>query len=369
MYNSLKGKLMKKTLLVLAVSIVMALGCASTACANDQVGDQKLAAASASVQADDGEGASDQAGEGKAADGENTGEDAGKTPDSEQADALASIESATVTAPKQTYTGAALEPDITVELDDETLKPDVDYTVTYTDNKEVGTGKVTITGIGKYEGEATGEFAIDHVPELDAFTDLDSNGWYLSSANGTLPDAQTYYLDVVLARGIMLGYEDSTGARTKFGPDDPVTRGQVATMLYRLSHPDATDTTDAKAISHVGNESGLPDVARGKYYTAAVNWAVEAGVVSGYRDSVDRYFAFGADDPISREQLATMIGRFCVGYLTMKAGSASLGGFSDYQDISSFAKRVSGSAWTTPSCPATRARACSARAIRRRVAR
>jgi len=338
MYNSLKGKLMKKTLLVLAVSIVMALGCASTACANDQVGDQKLAAASASVQADDGEGASDQAGEGKAADGENTGEDAGKTPDSEQADALASIESATVTAPKQTYTGAALEPDITVELDDETLKPDVDYTVTYTDNKEVGTGKVTITGIGKYEGEATGEFAIDHVPELDAFTDLDSNGWYLSSANGTLPDAQTYYLDVVLARGIMLGYEDSTGARTKFGPDDPVTRGQVATMLYRLSHPDATDTTDAKAISHVGNESGLPDVARGKYYTAAVNWAVEAGVVSGYRDSVDRYFAFGADDPISREQLATMIGRFCVGYLTMKAGSASLGGFSDYQDISSFAK-------------------------------
>ena len=174
-------------------------------------------------------------------------------------DAPISIESALVTAPKQTYTGTALEPDITVELDDETLKPNVDYTVTYADNKEVGTGKATITGIGKYEGEATGEFAIDHVPELDAFTDLDSNGWYLSSANGTLPDAQTYYLDTVLARGIMLGYEDNTGARTKFGPDDPVTRGQVATMLYRLSHPEATDTTDAKAISRVGNESGLPD--------------------------------------------------------------------------------------------------------------
>ena len=172
--------------------------------------------------------------------------------------------------------------------------------------------------------------------EIALFEDLDESQWYLSKDEGTVPGTDTLFIELVVKRGIMLGYQDKTGARTKFGPDDPVTRGQVVTMLYRLSHPDSTDTTDATA--YAANGTQLPDVADNQYFTAAVNWAVEAGIVSGYRDAVERYYSFGADDPITREQLATMVGRFCVGYAGMKATMANIDSFSDFSAIRNYAK-------------------------------
>ena len=351
-----------KTTLIVAIAVVVALACPAAAFADEpdagyapttlqtQVeGEAEEPEEEAAVDAEqedgDGADASDEGdkaeGDGEAddkADGESADDQGGEKDRSDEQAQAASLAKATVKVADQSYTGDELKPAVTVKLAGKVLKDGVDYTVAYADNKEVGTAKATVTGIGEYSGEAVGEFAIGHADELASFKDLDDDAWYLSDDKGTLPETQTLYLDVVLARGVMLGYQDATGARTKFGPDDPVTRGQVVTMLYRLSHPDAADTTDAKAVAAARNGSGLPDVADARFYTAAVSWAVEAGVVSGYRDVLDRYYAFGANDPITREQLATMIGRFCVGYLGMPMATANIDTFSDASYISSYAK-------------------------------
>ena len=68
---------------------------------------------------------------------------------------------------KYTYTGQELKPsysDIKITYNDMILTSS-DYEITgYENNKEVGTGKVKIKGIGNYNGTATIEFAIEKAP-------------------------------------------------------------------------------------------------------------------------------------------------------------------------------------------------------------
>ena len=70
------------------------------------------------------------------------------------------------------YTGEEIRPTV---LTDGSVTEDVDYTVTYSDNIEVGTGKVLVTGIGDYSGGVTYTFDIiaarediaDHITGID----------------------------------------------------------------------------------------------------------------------------------------------------------------------------------------------------------
>lgn len=56
-----------------------------------------------------------------------------------------------------TYNGA----DQTKSVTSSSLKENVDYTVSYSDNRNAGTATITITGIGKYKGSLTYEFTIN----------------------------------------------------------------------------------------------------------------------------------------------------------------------------------------------------------------
>ena len=62
--------------------------------------------------------------------------------------------------PDQTYTGAAITPDLTVTLGDATLMPGTDYTAYYYNNVNAGTATVTISGIGNYTGNKSATFVI-----------------------------------------------------------------------------------------------------------------------------------------------------------------------------------------------------------------
>ena len=74
----------------------------------------------------------------------------------------ASLEGASITLDQTqfTVTGSEIRPAVTVTLDGKTLTVGTDYTVTYANNKEIGTATVTVTGTGNYTGTAQTTFTI-----------------------------------------------------------------------------------------------------------------------------------------------------------------------------------------------------------------
>lgn len=135
------------------------------------------------------------------------------------------------------------------------------------------------------------------------FTDVAASSWYY--------DAVSY----VYGKGMMNG----TAADT-FAPEVTTSRGMIVTILYRLA-----GTPAAKA-------SSFPDVPDGRYYTAAVGWAAEKGIVNGYENGL-----FQPDIPITREQMAAILYRYAnaMGYQVSQRGDLSV--FSDQAHISSYA--------------------------------
>ena len=73
---------------------------------------------------------------------------------------LTPIEKTSVQVDPQTYTGKPLTPKPTVTLGPTVLQEGADYTLSYSDNTNVGTAKITIAGIGDYTGTKVVGFEI-----------------------------------------------------------------------------------------------------------------------------------------------------------------------------------------------------------------
>ena len=119
--------------------------------------------------------------------------------------------------------------------------------------------------------------------------------------------------------GLMDGVGDSL-----FAPNSETTRAQLVTILYRLA-----------GEPEPGGDSGFADVETGTWYTDAVAWAAENGIVNGTTDTT---FAPGED--ITREQLAAILYRYaaCQGYDVSQR--ADLSGFGDASSISGYAQEA-----------------------------
>lgn len=111
--------------------------------------------------------------------------------------------------------------------------------------------------------------------------------------------------------GLMTGYADEQGvSRGLFGPEDTVTRAQLATILYRHANPDSDATTDASAFED--DETGMTDVEDQQFYTAAINWAYETGVMRGDVDGEtgESLGTMRPNSQVNREEAATMLARY-----------------------------------------------------------
>ena len=102
----------------------------------------------------------------------------------------------TITAPGQIYTGAALEPALTVVYNGVTLAAGADYDVAYANNVEVGTASYTVTFKGNYTGTASGTFAISKAPAASVPSDqvtgpTGSTGTVAAPQTGTAPTVGT----------------------------------------------------------------------------------------------------------------------------------------------------------------------------------
>lgn len=109
-----------------------------------------------------------------------------------------------------------------------------------------------------------------------SYTDVAAGDWFCSD------------VAYVSVNGLMNGTGETT-----FNPYGYVSRAMVPTVLYRLAGQPAAPA------------GSFTDVAAGMWYTDAISWAAENGIVNGVGSG-----AFGVDSDITREQLVTMLYRY-----------------------------------------------------------
>ena len=149
----------------------------------------------------------------------------------------------------------------------------------------------------------------DENPDIvvNPFTDVSEKDWFYNDAM------------FVYKNGLMLGT-----SKTLFSPHGTVTRGMMATILWRMEG----------SLAPKG-ENSFTDVEAGRWYTDAITWTTENGIFAGY--SKDK---FGPDDPITREQLTAIFYRYAdyKGYKLTITGN--LDKFEDADKITDYAKTV-----------------------------
>ena len=119
--------------------------------------------------------------------------------------------------------------------------------------------------------------------------------------------------------GLMDGVGDNL-----FAPNSETTRAQLVTILYRLA-----------GQPEPGGDSGFSDVETGIWYTDAVAWATENGIVNGVSDT-----EFAPGDDITREQLAVILYRYAAYQGYDVSQRADLSGFGDASSISGYAQEA-----------------------------
>ncbi len=105
-----------------------------------------------------------------------------------------------------------------------------------------------------------------------------------------VPPSHTFYTHIswLADQGITYGYADGS-----FGPDDSVTRGQLAAFLYKMAgSPDYTPPSTPT----------FPDVSRSNTFYKHVEWLVSTGIASGYSNG-----RFGVSDSVTRGQMAVFL--------------------------------------------------------------
>ena len=137
----------------------------------------------------------------------------------------------------------------------------------------------------------------------------------------------------VAERGLITGYTDGVKAG-QFGVGDVLTRAQLATILWRNACPDEYASYDPETAK---DTTGIDGSADGMYYTAAANWAVKNGVITGF-DREDGSKDFAADDDVSFEQLITILSRLCATPEELDAAGSDLSAFADGDLASSWSR-------------------------------
>ena len=157
----------------------------------------------------------------------------------------------------------------------------------------------------KKDEEPTTPVTPDAPEDKDGFTDVDSDDWYA--------DAVSY----VLEKGIMNGVDAD-----KFQPEATLTRGMFATILHRVEETPAVD-----------GEISFSDILDGEWYADAVAWANANGIVKGISET-----EFAPNNNITREQIATIIYRYCqFKGIDVTTGEVILANYDDFGAVSDYA--------------------------------
>lgn len=177
---------------------------------------------------------------------------------------------------------------------------------------------VTVSASGKIDAISTGNATITlatsngikmickvTVNKNPFFADVSEDKWYYNT------------IKEVHRLGLMTGTSEGV-----FEPNSSMTRGMVATVLYRMvGNP------------YVKFEPLFNDVKPDAYYSKAVTWAAKNGIISGYGNK-----KFGPKDKISRQQMMVMLRNFAKYKKINVNVKQNLSKFKDYNKIASYAK-------------------------------
>lgn len=125
-------------------------------------------------------------------------------------------------------------------------------------------------------------------------------------------------IDFVSSRGLFSGTSENS-----FTPNVTMTRGMLVTVLHRLENEEKS------------NGEIFSDVSAGAYYSTAVSWASNKGIVSGTGNG-----GFSPDQSITREQLAVMVYQYAklAGADVTNSATNSASQFTDSNQVSPWAK-------------------------------
>ena len=144
--------------------------------------------------------------------------------------------------------------------------------------------------------------------EVLPFADVAKDQWFY--------DAVEYVYSKELMDGV---------SETAFAPDATLSRGMVATVLYRLAGEPAS----------AGESAAFPDVTSDAWFAKAVSWASAEQIVTGYDDG-----KFYPDGNITREELAVMLWRYAKAAGKDTGTTGDLSAFSDTAAVSSWAVKA-----------------------------
>lgn len=136
----------------------------------------------------------------------------------------------------------------------------------------------------------------------ELFHDIPKNKWYRADATEAA------------VRNIVTGTQPFI-----FDGEQALNRAMAVTLIFRM----AGENAEAKSIP-------FSDVAAGKWYSDAVAWGNESGIVKGVSANL-----FAPEDPVSREQFITLLMRLA-GHLGLNSEPTDLA-YTDTGSISSFA--------------------------------
>ena len=135
------------------------------------------------------------------------------------------------------------------------------------------------------------------------FTDVPRDIWYTKS------------VDFAVSRGLMNGVGNG-----RFDPEGSMTRAMLVTVLWRYEGSPKAGT------------NGFSDVQNGKWFTNAIAWASENGIVNGEGNG-----KFNPDGNVTRQQMAAILFRYAQkkGFDPSRRGK--LTDFADHESVSRYA--------------------------------